>query len=207
MTLEWMGLHPWYLRMSLEWVVWEWVTEGHGVANSEALQEMGDWGKFGMDGPPSPKAQDDFGMDLVLPTEAEESVEIPLAAHRCGTLGQIWYREQALHHCSRMRCWMRARADLSLPTKARECIGNPSAAHIVKLGRQTPSPISSQIQEGQDGKSSEVLQVQVQHASELVLCLQALTICSNFQHQDEFNVGTWTAILHAKGSRLQQIHA
>ncbi|KAH9055091.1 hypothetical protein EDB83DRAFT_2316228 [Lactarius deliciosus] len=72
--------------------VWEWgkcappssaseVSEGHGVANSEVLQEMGDCGSFGMDRPPSPAAQDNFGMDLALPTKAGEHVRIPSAAH------------------------------------------------------------------------------------------------------------------------------
>ncbi|KAH9027301.1 hypothetical protein EDB84DRAFT_1563482 [Lactarius hengduanensis] len=212
--------------------IWEWgkcappssaseVPEGHGVANSEALQEMGDQGNFGMDGPPSPTAQDDFGMDLALPTEARECVGIPSAVrtqdveytdsfgmdappspmaqdnfgmdspispgvHAQGTGPAPSQQDGLLDEGTR--------ADLSLPTEAGERVGIPSAAHIAKLSGHPPSPNSSQIQEGQDGESSEVLQeVQVQHAPELVL-------------QDEFDVGTRAAILRAEGARLRRIH-
>ncbi|KAH9036999.1 hypothetical protein EDB85DRAFT_1888644 [Lactarius pseudohatsudake] len=211
---------------------WEWgkcappssasdVPEGHGVANSEALQEMGDWGNFGMDGPPSPTAQDDFGMDLALPTEARECVEIPSGAHTQDVeytdsfgmdvppspmaqdnFGMDSPISPGVHAQGTGPAPSQqdglldegTRVDLSLPTEAGEHVGIPSAAHIAKLSGHPPSPNSSQIQEGQDGESSEVLQeVQVQHAPELVL-------------QDEFDVGTWAAILRAEGARLRRIH-
>lgn len=45
-----------------------------------------------------------------------------------------------------------------------------SAYTVAKLSADPPSPISSQIQEGQDGESSEILQVvQVQYVPELLL--------------------------------------
>jgi hypothetical protein len=89
-----------------------------------------------------------------------------------------------------------------------------SAYTVAKLSGHLPSPISSQIQEGQDGESSEILQVQVQHAPELLLVrhifsysfLQALTICSGFQQRDDFDVSTRAAILRAEGARLRRIH-
>ncbi|KAH9026119.1 hypothetical protein EDB85DRAFT_2149307 [Lactarius pseudohatsudake] len=197
------------------------VPEGHGVANSEALQEMGDQGNFGMDGPPSPTAQDDFGMDLALPAKAGECVGIPSAARTQDVkyldsfgmdgpplpMAQDNFgmdlpilpgvHAQETGPASSQQDGLLdegTRADLSLPTEAGEHVRIPLAAHIVKLSGHPPSPISSQIQEGQDGESSKVLQeVQVQHAPELAL-------------EDEFDVSTQAAILCAEGSRLCQIH-
>ncbi|KAI9436281.1 hypothetical protein H4582DRAFT_2058944 [Lactarius indigo] len=96
--------------------VWEWgkhappssaseMPKGHDVTNSEAPQEVGDGGSFGMDGPPSPTAQDDFGMDLALPAEVRECVGNPSAA--CGEY----------------------QMDLALPAEVGESVGISSAAH------------------------------------------------------------------------------
>ncbi|KAI9433114.1 hypothetical protein H4582DRAFT_2061168 [Lactarius indigo] len=96
--------------------VWEWgkhappssaseVPKGHGVTNSEAPQEVRDGGSFGMDGPPSPTAQDDFGMDLALPAEVRECVGNPSAA--CGEY----------------------QMNLALPAEVGESVGISSAAH------------------------------------------------------------------------------
>ncbi|KAH8991303.1 hypothetical protein EDB86DRAFT_2830862 [Lactarius hatsudake] len=98
MTFEWVGLRPQWLQVAMGWITPAYccktmlreplgsacaseVSKGHGVANSEVLQEVGDCGSFGMDRPPSPAAQDNFGMDLALPTKAGEHVRIPSEVH------------------------------------------------------------------------------------------------------------------------------
>ncbi|KAH9056697.1 hypothetical protein EDB87DRAFT_1579186 [Lactarius vividus] len=71
--------------------VWEWgkcappsiaskTPKSLGLANSEVLQEVGDRGSSDVDGLPSPTAQEDFGMDLVLPAEVGEHAGSPSAA-------------------------------------------------------------------------------------------------------------------------------
>ncbi|KAH9083383.1 hypothetical protein EDB83DRAFT_2309381 [Lactarius deliciosus] len=214
--------------------VWEWgkcappssaseVSEGHGVANSEVLQEMGDCGSFGMDRPPSPAAQDDFGMDLALPTKAGEHVRIPSAAHTKEVETRDSFGMDALPSPmaqddfgmdSPVSPRVHAQgtvpapsqqdglpdegigADLALPTEAGEHrIRTPSVACTINWGGHALSPVDSEIQEGQVGESSEVLQeVQVQHPPELVL-------------QEEFSCSTQAAILHAEGARLHRIRA
>ncbi|KAH9012502.1 hypothetical protein EDB85DRAFT_1890609 [Lactarius pseudohatsudake] len=175
------------------YTVWEWgkcsppsiASEVPGVAKSEVLQEVGDRGSFGMDGPPSPAAQDDFGMDLALPTEAREHVRIPSEAHTQEVETQDSFGMDAppspmAQDTFGMDSPISPRdglpdegigADLALPTEAGEhCIRIPSAACTINWGGHALSPIDSQIQEGQVGESSEALQeVQVQHPPELVL--------------------------------------
>ncbi|KAH9011249.1 hypothetical protein EDB84DRAFT_1444513 [Lactarius hengduanensis] len=211
--------------------VWEWgkcappsiASEVPGVAKSEVLQEVGDRGSFGMDGPPSPAAQDDFGMDLALPTEAREHVRIPSEAHTQevetrdsfgmdappspmaqDTFGMDSPISPRVHAQGTVPASSQQDglpdegigADLALPTEAGEhCIRIPSAACTINWGGHALSPVDSQIQEGQVGESSEALQeVQVQHPPELVL-------------EEEVSASTRAAILRAEASRLRRIHA
>ncbi|KAH9170865.1 hypothetical protein EDB89DRAFT_2071452 [Lactarius sanguifluus] len=214
--------------------IWEWgkcappssaseVSKGHGITDSEVLQEVGDCGSFGMDRPPSPAAQDNFGMDLALPTEAGEHVRIPSEAHTKEV--ETWdnfgmdappspMAQDDFGMDSPISPRVHAQgtvpapsqqdelpdegigADLALPTEAGEHhIRIPLAACTINWDTHALSPIDSQIQEGQVRESSEALQeVQVQHPPELVL-------------QEEFGTRTRATILHAKGSRLRRIHA
>ncbi|KAH8993772.1 hypothetical protein EDB92DRAFT_1815430 [Lactarius akahatsu] len=220
---------PWQHTFTSDsaYTVWEWgkcappsiASEVPGVTKSVVLQEVGDCGSFGMDRPPSPAAQDNFGMDLALPTEAGEHVRIPSEVHTQEV--ETWdsfgmdappspmaqdnfgmdlpilprVHAQGTVPTSSQQDGLLDEgigADLALPTEAGEHrVRIPSAACTINWGRHALSPVDSQIQEGQVGESSEALQeVQVQHPPELVL-------------EEEFSASTWAAILCANTSRLR----
>ncbi|KAH9050788.1 hypothetical protein EDB87DRAFT_1756685 [Lactarius vividus] len=169
--------------------VWEWGKGSSGGGRS---------GSSDVDGPPSPTAQEDFGMDLVLPAEVGECAGSPSAApsqevedwDSAGMGGPPSPMAQDdfgidLPISPGVHAWETGPAPLQqdglqiegiaadlalrlLPTEAGEHTTIPSAVYVRTLGGHDVSPFNSQMPGGYGYETLQLLQEPAQHPPEQV---------------------------------------
>ncbi|KAH9056385.1 hypothetical protein EDB87DRAFT_1579429 [Lactarius vividus] len=226
--------------------VWEWgkcalpsiaseTPKSLGLTNSEVLQEVGGWGSCDVDGPPSSTAQEDFGMDLVLPAEVGERAGSPLAApsqevedwDSAGMGGPPSPMAQdnfgvdlPISPGDGLQIEGIA-ADLTLrllPTKAGEHATIPSAVYVRTLDSSGPYInyfLASLARSPSAASSCSAYLTTVYFVTmlggygykTLQLLLEPVQHPPKQVLQQDFDVSTWAAILCAEGSRNCQIHA